>query len=190
MHPGFHGDGYCHDENNNEDCFYDGGDCCTTDISAVNVIYCTECKCLEPETTTISTPTTIIETTTTIDLEPCYNVNWIDDGYCDDLTNTQNCNYDGGDCCGSNVNTQYCTECQCINGGNGGESTTSIITTNDLGVCSNIGWVGDGYCDDSTNNPECNYDGGDCCGYNVNTQFCTFCQCINGGYGGGSTTWW
>ena len=67
VHPGFHGDGYCHDENNNEDCFYDGGDCCATDISAVNVIYCTECKCLEPEITTSST-TIIIETTITISI--------------------------------------------------------------------------------------------------------------------------
>lgn len=24
-------------------------------------------------------------------------------------------------------------------------------------------WVGDGYCDSVANNPECNYDGGDCC---------------------------
>ena len=24
------------------------------------------------------------------------------------------CNFDGGDCCGANVNTQWCTECLCI----------------------------------------------------------------------------
>ena len=24
-------------------------------------------------------------------------------------------------------------------------------------------WVGDGYCDDGNNNPECNFDDGDCC---------------------------
>ena len=29
--------------------------------------------------------------------------------------------------------------------------------------------VGDGYCNDETNNPECNYDSGDCCGVCVNT---------------------
>ena len=40
------------------------------------------------------------------------NQGWIGDGYCDD-TYLQNldCTYDGGD--GSNVNTQYCTECIC-----------------------------------------------------------------------------
>ena len=36
------------------------------------------------------------------------------DGYCDDVNNNEACFFDGGDCCGSNVNTQYCTECQCL----------------------------------------------------------------------------
>ena len=26
------------------------------------------------------------------------------------------CNWDGGDCCGDNVNTQYCSHCDCLNG--------------------------------------------------------------------------
>ena len=38
--------------------------------------------------------------------------------------------------------------------------------------------MGDGYCDDLTNNKECNYDGGDCCGPNPQTMFCIICQCI------------
>ena len=38
---------------------------------------------------------------------------WIGDGYCDDETNIEGCNFDGGDCCGVNKNTQYCTECLC-----------------------------------------------------------------------------
>ena len=44
--------------------------------------------------------------------------------------------------------------------------------------CQNSGWVGDGYCDDGNNNADCNYDGGDCCGSNVSTQYCTECQCL------------
>ena len=47
--------------------------------------------------------------------------------------------------------------------------------------CTNPGWIGDGYCDDVTNNMECNYDGGDCCLYPVNTQYCSECQCISEG---------
>ena len=41
------GDGYCNDENNNEACFFDGGDCCNTGIFLSN---CTECKCFEDVT--------------------------------------------------------------------------------------------------------------------------------------------
>jgi hypothetical protein len=36
------------------------------------------------------------------------------DGDCDDQNNTEECGYDGGDCCGDNVKTKYCTECQCL----------------------------------------------------------------------------
>ena len=41
------------------------------------------------------------------------------------------CSYDGGDCCGPNVNTQYCTVCLCINS-NGGSTvpTTNFETVN------------------------------------------------------------
>ena len=39
----------------------------------------------------------------------CHPLNWHGDGYCDDgELNTENCKYDGGDCCGDNVDTSYC----------------------------------------------------------------------------------
>ena len=37
------------------------------------------------------------------------------------------CNYDGGDCCGDNVDTQYCSVCECLDGGSG--TTTNPVTT-------------------------------------------------------------
>ena len=37
----------------------------------------------------------------------------IGDGVCEDDTNNEGCSYDGGDCCGPNVDTTYCTECIC-----------------------------------------------------------------------------
>ena len=40
--------------------------------------------------------------------------------------------------------------------------------------------VGDGFCNHETNNLDCNYDGGDCC-VNVNTDFCSECNCIGSG---------
>ena len=101
----------------------------------------------------------------------CDNPSWIADGYCDDETNNGECYYDGGDCCGSNTNTQYCTECLCLE--EEGGTTTISGTTNSC----NQGWIGDAYCDDINNNLDCNFDGGDCCGSNVNTEYCTECIC-------------
>ena len=90
--PSWHADGACDDENNNEACFFDGGDCC----GIVNTDWCTVCQCLEYEVGDGGCNT------------------FIGDGYCDDVNNSKDCFYDGGDCCGSNVNTQYCTECKCL----------------------------------------------------------------------------
>ena len=67
------------------------------------------------------------------------------DGYCDDKNNNKACFFDGGDCCGSNVNTDDCTECHC-----------HCNASSDL--------IGNGFCNEEINTIECNYDGGDCCG--------------------------
>ena len=49
-----------------------------------------------------------------------------------------------------------------------------------IGLCFGlVSYIGDDYCDDNSNNPECNYDGGDCCGPNVNTLYCQECLCLN-----------
>ena len=32
------------------------------------------------------------------------------DNNCDDNNNLQSCDWDGGDCCGPNIGTTYCTE--------------------------------------------------------------------------------
>ena len=90
---------------------------------------------------------------------------------CDDVNNNEACSFDGGDCCGSNVNTDWCTECLCLEGG--------VTTPSGSGGCSN--WIGDLICDDVNNNEACSFDGGDCCGPNVNTDWCTACLCLEGG---------
>ena len=38
-------------------------------------------------------------------------------------------------------------------------------------------WIGDGFCDDSNNKDACAYDGGDCCGIDVQKRFCYDCAC-------------
>ena len=41
----------------------------------------------------------------------------VGDGFCDDKTNNAGCRYDGGDCCLSDMITDYCSNCSCsVNG--------------------------------------------------------------------------
>ena len=56
---------------------------------------------------------------------------WIGDGYCDDENNNAGCGFDGGDCCGSDVKTAYCSECQCL-----GENIISKATPGPFCSCS------------------------------------------------------
>ena len=46
--------------------------------------------------------------------------------------------------------------------------------------CAVPQWAGDSFCDDENNNPECGFDGGDCCD---NTgegwdNYCSLCECL------------
>merc|ERR1711983_366616 len=61
-------------------------------------------------TTTTASPTT----TTAPPSTGCGFPQWQGDGYCDDDNNNDGCDYDGGDCCGDDVNTKFCTECECL----------------------------------------------------------------------------
>ena len=184
---------FCEDENNNEGCYYDGGDCCG------NFVYkdlCTECICYEY-------------------LECLGSIELIGNGFCNDETNSADCNYDGGDCC-VNINTDVCSNCTCFHQENcllgftpsvvgdglchdetnnaactydGGDCCVNINTDD----CSNctcyhqenclLGFtpsiVGDGLCHDETNNADCKFDGGDCCGGCVRKDNCSECVCYN-----------
>ena len=85
------------------------------------------------------------------------------DGFCNDEANNRDCNFDGGDCCGSCINTDFCVNCSCIG---------DIIGN---GIPNAV--VGDGICNDETNNVDCNYDNGDCCLSLVSTNQCSECLC-------------
>ena len=39
---------------------------------------------------------------------------WMGDGFCDDINNNKFCNFDNGDCCGSNVKKHFCLNCTCM----------------------------------------------------------------------------
>ena len=62
------------------------------------------------------------------DEEDCVEISWIGDGYCDDQTNIAECDYDGGDCCGPDININWCIQCQCLSD----TTTTTTATTNNV----------------------------------------------------------
>ena len=88
-------DGYCDDDNNNEECGYDGGDCC--ECTCISGLYY-ECGedgffCRDPNSDCVDPR---------VEMYPnCINgtIPDIQDGYCDDDNNNEECGYDGGDCC-------------------------------------------------------------------------------------------
>ena len=63
-----------------------------------------------------------------------------------------------------NANTISCSECSC-----------HLIESCAAGYHP---LVGNGFCNDDTNIAECDYDGGDCCGYIINSEHCTECTCF------------
>ena len=65
------------------------------------------------------------------------NPDWSGDSYCDDETNNDGCGFDGGDCCGPDVKTAYCTECECL-----GENITSTPSPGPFCSCSVEGAIG------------------------------------------------
>ena len=87
----------------------------------------------------------------------------VGDGFCNDETNNAGCLFDGGDCCGSCFNKEYCTECQCV--------------TTEYGDIISNALVGNGICNDETNTINCGFDGFDCCLSNVTDHHCSECSC-------------
>ena len=113
---------------------------------------------------------------------PCdFKEAWIGDGYCDDGANNADCGYDGGDCCGDVVYTEFCDECICHPTNAKPTDPTTTTEPMDLtDLCDYLnafGYIGNGECDDDANIAECGYDGGDCCGDDVNTEYCDECIC-------------
>ena len=65
------------------------------------------------------------------------------------MNNMASCDYDGGDCCGDNVKTYYCTQCECLDPNHTTTTTTTTTTTvpcvdNYTSYCPY--WAGKGYC--------------------------------------------
>ena len=126
------GDGYCNSETNNLHCDFDRGDCCYSKLLVND--FCaqdlnTQCQCLTGA---------LIDD----DSQPI-----IGDGYCNDIANIHTYDYDGGDCCGTCV-VKYCS--------NSSLNCTCKDDSFEEGVTNPL--LGDGICNDNTNNDECMFD--------------------------------
>ena len=125
-----------------------------------------------------SSPITISSNATSKSPKHCKMVDFIGDGFCDEETNNELCDFDNGDCCDLNNDRTLCPECFCY---------TSKI---DLGDCSDynyectfpftlyFGVIDDGICDDYLNKKQCYFDGGDCCLDDKDESICNDCTCI------------
>merc|ERR1711937_541120 len=169
----FKGDGHCDDDNNNPGCDWDGGDCCGKSGKEKQYEYCSACKCLDCNGESGDDCVTKFANNV-----KCGEADYKGDGNCDDENNNAFCGWDGGDCCGAKVVKTYCKECKCkdctYKPKEGDKCVKSIG-----GTCGSAAYKGDGNCDDNNNNAGCDWDGGDCCGSNVSTKYCTKCQCLD-----------
>ena len=68
--PHYIGNGYCDDQNNNQGCLFDQGDCC---LSPVNTDYCSDCSCaVEGVITSPGFPQFYDNSTQIKELKPCW----------------------------------------------------------------------------------------------------------------------
>eukprot|EP00904_Undaria_pinnatifida_P003009 jgi/Undpi1/12709/HiC_scaffold_6.g02377.m1 len=195
-------DGDCDLNNNNEDCGYDGGDCC--ECTCVSAAYtcgdsthggyaCIDpsAACVNDDDATFLPPTEDFSdtlTTSTRTSSPCVT-EFVGDGDCDRINNCEECGYDGGDCCECTCVSS--TEFTCGDPNNGGfacvdpsawcvdDDDVTAIPEDDtyfdfpdddnrfpgsfsFSECIDD-FISDGDCDSINNTEECDYDGGDCC---------------------------
>jgi len=107
--------------------------------------------------------------------EGCF-AEWMHDLYCDEINNTPECNYDGGDCCQAccNAHPEFVPQGNSYSCGDGesgfgnfaqcldADCSHSDLPFDDSTECVEE-WVGDLYCDEVNNKEACEFDGGDCC---------------------------
>jgi len=82
--------------------------------------------------------------------------NWLSDGYCDAACNNEECNWDEGDCDGTNPVSGGSTW------GDGKGVNLDVDLTKYCASMCPLTWLGDKVCDRACQVKECGYDGGDC----------------------------
>ena len=93
---------------------------------------------------------------------------FVGDGSCDDLSNIQLCNFDGGDCCLPQVDTQFCYACICVSNDSNETYPLMLEPTTTFGYCETTHMINDGVCDEINRFDEsCELDGKDCCKFQM-----------------------
>jgi len=138
--PDYRADEYCDDANNNVGCNWDGGACCSSTAPQTVVLedFCTECECKDPD----------------LGPEPvCAIPVYYGDGYCDDVNNVEECNWDNGDCCTAKLTDpeewdDYCTQCLCLDPNEqttiaptSTAATSTAVTSTAATSTATSGWV-------------------------------------------------
>lgn len=183
-------DGYCDLANNNAACGFDGGDCCACtcgdDLAHPCGVEGVGFDCQDPD----------VPSNCSLSLPGCGGyIDSIQDSVCDSTLNNEECGYDGGDCCECTCRQygyyDFCgyygydcidpsvpLECELYT-----DSPTPSPTVAGYPACEGIGfYIEDGYCDDSNNNLECGWDGGDCCRctcIQVYSYSCSLFNCLD-----------
>ena len=126
-----------------------------------------------------------LETHPNENIETC-NVSFKGDMVCDDECNHPEYSFDGGDCCLEFVFALSCTDCFCYKTCTHHNYTTIsqfqtecyefIHPNENFGYCQ-LGYIGDGYCDQECNHPDLLFDNGDCCLEKVIENYCDDCFC-------------
>ena len=144
------GDLICNDELNNEDCLFDGHDCC---LGIINDQFCLDCICHLDE----------------LKHEVYCLPSKVGDNICHDECNTDDFGKDYGDCCLDYIDDTKCSSCICSWDY---QRHLSKVQQN----CSESS-IGDGICNDICNNFSFDYDLFDCCLNKIRDDFCIDCIC-------------
>lgn len=207
-YPPYMEDGYCDEENNNAGCGFDGGDCCACTCVDSPTHTCGELgggyDCKDPDVPPDcgATPSP----TAPASLPGCTgNMFYYQDGICDDFLNITDCNFDGGDCCACTCREyspyydsaspswyDYCGEygydcmdpeapTDCPEASVTYIPTPSPTVNAEYPYCTgSVHFITDGDCDDSNNNADCDFDGGDCCSCTCTLSACgPYYDCID-----------
>ena len=152
-------DDFCTTEN---PCGADQGDCDTLD-ECQDVLFCGSNNC--PDYLGFHS-----------EFDCCYAPTIGDEYFC---TSGIPCGLDEGDCDSHD-------ECQTGLGCGSNNCPNSLGFDSEVdccyscpGNCGSPNYKGDNYCDDENNNCGCEWDGGDCCGNDVSTQYCSLCECLD-----------